>query len=135
MRRTVKLATYSLLLAGAAMFILPFAWMVLTALKPLNQTLQQSRLWLPRRYEAELAGVVQEVWPGALVTEPSVWVLEQGAAQPVLLPESSLRGDTWQPLTGSPLPVVVLRRIPATPGGAVEGDQRSARRQPRRGSG
>jgi multiple sugar transport system permease protein len=114
MRRTVKLVTYSLLLAGAAMFILPFAWMVLTALKPLNQTLQQSRLWLPRRYEAQLGGLVQEVWPGALVTEPSVWALEQGAAQPVLLPESSLRGNTWQPLTGSPLPVVVLRRIPAS---------------------
>jgi multiple sugar transport system permease protein len=114
MRRTTKLVTYALLLAGAAMFILPFAWMVLTALKPLNQTLQQSRLWLPRRYEAQLGGRLQEVWPGAAVTEPSVWALEQGATQPVLLPEKSVKGGAWQPVTGAPLAVVVLKPVPAS---------------------
>ena len=71
MRITAKVSIYLVLIAGAAMFILPFAWMVLTALKPLNQTLQQSHLWLPRRFEAPLGGRMQEVWPGAAVAEPT----------------------------------------------------------------
>jgi len=114
MRLTAKLLIYLVLLVGAAMFILPFAWMVLTALKPLNQTLLQSQLWLPRRFEAQLGGRFQEVWPGAVVAEPSVWALEQGAAQPVVLAEGSVRDGAWQPATGAPLPVVILKRIPAS---------------------
>jgi multiple sugar transport system permease protein len=114
MRITAKVSIYLVLIAGAAMFIMPFAWMVLTALKPLNQTLQMSHLWLPRRFEAPLDGRVQEVWPGPAVTEPSVWAVEQGAAQPVVLPEASIRDGAWQPAAGAPLPVVILKRIPAS---------------------
>jgi len=114
MRIPAKVSIYVVLIAGAAMFALPFAWMVLTALRPLNQTLQQSHLWLPRRFEAPLEGRVQEVWPGPAVTEASVWALEQGAAQPVVLSEGSVRDGAWQPTAGAPLPVVILKRIPAS---------------------
>jgi multiple sugar transport system permease protein len=115
MRLTSKLVLYLLLVAGAAMFVLPFAWMVLTALKPISQTTAQSGLLLPRRFEAELEGRRQEVVPGVPVTEPSVWALEEGARQPVTLAEASVRNGAWQPSTGAPIPVKVLKRIPASP--------------------
>ena len=115
MRLPAKILIHLILVAGAAMFILPFAWMVLTSLKPLSQTTAQSHLWLPRRFEAELSGRLQEVVPGAAVTEPSVWALEQGARQPVLLPEGSVGGGAWHPTVGAPIPVTILKRVPASP--------------------
>ena len=92
MRFTSKTLAYVLLTAGAALFILPFVWMVLTSLKPLDQTMLQPQSWLPRRFEAEINGKMQEVRPGAVVTEPSVWATELGAPQPVALPEDSDEG-------------------------------------------
>jgi multiple sugar transport system permease protein len=113
MRRLSKPLVYLVLLAGAAAFVLPLVWMVLTALKPLNQTLLGSS-WLPRRYEAELNGKVQEVWPGSAVVEPSVWAVEQGATEPVALSDTSVREGAWQPAVGAPIPIVVLKSIPAS---------------------
>lgn len=113
MRPAAKVLVHMVLLAGAALFILPFAWMVLTALKPLGQTTQQ-HLWLPRRYEALLGGRVQEVVPGDAVTQPSVWAIEQGAVQPVVLAQASVAGGAWRPEVGAPLPVRVIKVIPAS---------------------
>jgi multiple sugar transport system permease protein len=114
MRPLKSTLVYLVLVVGAASFILPFAWMLLTALKPLNQTMLQNRSWLPRRYEAVLGGRLQEVWPGPVVTEPSVWAREQGAAQPVVLAERSIVNGAWVPAVGAPLPVEVLKRVPAS---------------------
>jgi multiple sugar transport system permease protein len=114
MRLLSKPLIYAALVTGAVMFVLPFVWMVLTALKPLNQALSQSPSWLPRRFEAVLDGRSQEVLPGSLIEEPSVWALQQGAAQPVVLAQASVRDGAWQPTTGAPLPVVVLKSIPAS---------------------
>jgi len=114
MRLPAKLLVYLLLIAGAAVFVTPFAWMLSTALKPLDQTLAQPPEWLARRYEAQLVGTLQEVRPGALVTVPSLWAIERGMAQPVVLPESSVRGGAWRP-TGAPaVPVEVVKAIPAS---------------------
>ena len=114
MRLPAKLPTYLLLLAGAAVFIAPFAWMVSTALKPLDQALATPPEWLARRYEATVDGRLQEVHPGPLVTEPSLWALERGAAQPVLLAEASVRGGAWRPATGLAVPVEILKQVPAS---------------------
>jgi multiple sugar transport system permease protein len=114
MNRSAKVILYALLLIGAAMFVLPFVWMVLTALKPLDQTLAQTQHWLPHRYEAELGGHRREVRPGALVAEPSLWVLLGGARQPVALAASAVHDNTWQPATGARVPLTVLKSIPAT---------------------
>ena len=114
MRLPSKLLVYLALIVGAVAFVVPFAWMALTALKPLNQTMGQSQSWLPRRFEAQLGGRLQEVAPGAAITEPSVWALQQGASQPVVLAEKSVQHGAWQPASGAPLPIVVLKRIPAS---------------------
>jgi len=114
MRPIAKPLVYLTLAAGAALFVLPFVWMVLTALKPLDQTMLQPQSWFPRRFEAEMDGRLQEVRPGALVTEPSVWATEEGAPQPVALPEDSVRDGVWVPAQGSPLSVVIVKRVPAS---------------------
>jgi multiple sugar transport system permease protein len=114
MRLPAKLLTYLLLLAGAAVFITPFAWMLSTALKPLDQTLSQPPEWLARRYEAPLGGRLQDVRPGALVTEPGFWAVERGAAQPVVLSEASVRDGAWHPAAGAAVPVEILKPIPAS---------------------
>lgn len=115
MSKTTKLLIYACLLAGAAVFILPFVWMVITALKPIDQTLSQPGAWLPRRFEARVGGVVQEVHPGVLVTEPSLWVRLQGRGQPVIVREASVSGGAWHPTVGAPVEVEVLRQVPASP--------------------
>jgi multiple sugar transport system permease protein len=116
MRLPTRLLVYAALLVGAAVFITPFAWMVSTALKPLDQTLAQPPEWFARRYEAPLEGRLQEIRPGTTVTEPSVWALERAMAQPVVLPEASIRDGAWWPQNGAPVPVTVIKRVPASAG-------------------
>jgi multiple sugar transport system permease protein len=115
MRWFSKSLVYLFLIGGAFAFAMPFAWMVLTSLKPLDQTVLGAGSWLPRHFETEIGGQTLEVVPGPPVTEPSVWAREQGAAQPVVLAEASVRGSVWQPSAGAPIPVLIIRRIPASP--------------------
>ena len=114
MRPPTKLLTYLVLVAGAAVFVTPFAWMLATALKPLDQTLAQPPEWLARRYEVRLGGRLEEIRPGALVTEPSLWARPRGSAQPVVLSEASVREGAWRPTTGLAVPVEVLKPVPAS---------------------
>ena len=114
MNRVSKLLLYMLLVAGAAMFALPFVWMVVTALKPIDQTLSQPNSWLPRRYEASVGGHMGEVRAGSMVTTPSVWVLQQGARRPVVVPKSTVWDGAWHPATGAPMPIALLKDVPAT---------------------
>jgi multiple sugar transport system permease protein len=116
MHLPTRLLVYGALLFGAAVFVTPFAWMVSTSLKPLDQTLAQPPEWLARRYEAPLGGRLQEVRPGATVTEPSVWALEREMAQPVVLPEASIRDGAWWPENGASVPVQIVKRVPASAG-------------------
>ncbi len=109
-----KFVVYIVLLAGAAMFVMPFAWMVLTALKPIDQTLSQPHAWLPRRFEAAIGGRREEIRPGALVTDPSLWILASGAKRPAAVPISSVWGGAWHPATGAPVEVSVLKTVPAS---------------------
>ncbi|HEY4302286.1 MAG TPA: carbohydrate ABC transporter permease [Candidatus Didemnitutus sp.] len=114
MRLITRLLVYLLLAVGAVLFLLPLAWMALTALKPLDQTMSSSLLVLPRRFEATLAGVRQEVRPGDLVSAPSIWGRLPGARQPVVLPAGSVSAGAWHPGHGPAIPVETVKIIPAT---------------------
>ena len=48
-----------LLVTGSALFMLPAAWMVATALKPVEQTMSLPPRWLPYAFEYEVDGVVR----------------------------------------------------------------------------
>ena len=115
MRTAAKILTYGALFVGAAVFILPFAWMLSTSLKPLDQTLSQPPNWLARRYEAPLGGVVQEIRRGESITAPSVWAREKDMAQPVVLPAAAVRDGVWRPASGPAVPVRILKEMPASP--------------------
>jgi multiple sugar transport system permease protein len=56
-----RLTVYSLLLAGAAVFLFPFLWLVFTSLKPVEQTMSLPPTWLPRAYYATIDGKRMEV--------------------------------------------------------------------------
>jgi len=114
MSRTSRLLVYALLLAGAAVFVLPFAWMVVTALKPVDQALTQPGAWLPRKFEAQIGGAVKEVRTSAVITEPSLWILLAGARYPVTVREATVWDGAWHPAFGASVPVEVKKRIPAT---------------------
>jgi len=114
MRPAPRLVVTALLLVGAAVFVLPFVWMVVTALKPIDQALSEPNAWLPRRFAAVIGGQDQEVRLGPLAIEPGVWGRIGGAARPVLLPAVAVSGGLWHPAAGSPVPVVVLKPVPAS---------------------
>ncbi|WP_309382588.1 carbohydrate ABC transporter permease [Cerasicoccus frondis] len=48
-----RICIYVILLIGAFVFIAPFAWMVSTSLKPLNETLSMPPRWLPSTVQWE----------------------------------------------------------------------------------
>jgi multiple sugar transport system permease protein len=116
MRPAFRVFVYVMLALGAAMFLLPLAWMALTALKPLDQTMSSSLLVFPRRFEAALDGVRQEVRPGDAITAPSIWGRLPGARQPVVLPADAVSDGAWHPSHGPAIAVEVLKTIPASIG-------------------
>ncbi len=48
-----RLCLYAMLLLGAVVFITPFAWMLSTSLKPLNETMTVPPRWLPSQIQWE----------------------------------------------------------------------------------
>lgn len=48
-----KIATYSILILGAVFILLPFVWMVLTAVKPSNEVLMMPPKWIPSKIQWE----------------------------------------------------------------------------------
>lgn len=116
MRAPTKFLIHATLIAGAIVFVMPFAWMLSTALKPLDQTLAQPPKWLPMRHEArDAGGSMREVIPGDFVDEPSVWVRPAGATRPIAVPAASVHDALWQPPGGGEAVLVeVLKTVPAT---------------------
>ncbi len=115
MRALTKVLLYLALLAGAAVFLLPLAWMLSTALKPIEQTTLQPPQWLPRRYTVAEAGERREVKLGAFISTPSVWAVAGGTGAPVVLPAADVHDGVWTMGDGRRLPVEVRAVIPATP--------------------
>ena len=57
---------YLLLLAGAVVFLFPLVWLLLTSLKPVEQTMTMPPSWLPRAYSSTLNGQQMEVTLGPM---------------------------------------------------------------------
>lgn len=71
---TFRFTIYGLLGVGAALFAFPLLWMVLTSLKPIEQTMATPPAWLPTAHTVEFAGERVEVTLDARVEVPSVLV-------------------------------------------------------------
>ena len=88
-------AANGLLLLCSALFITPFLWLLLTALKPIEQTMKFQ--WLPKSYRAPFGDQVIEVIKERPIGEDSVIVvIEQGArkGERLLLPVTVWDGQT-----------------------------------------
>ena len=58
---STRLITYALLLTGSVIYLFPLVWLLLTSLKPIEQTMSMPPTWLPRAYYATLNGKRMEV--------------------------------------------------------------------------
>jgi multiple sugar transport system permease protein len=68
-----RAVVWSLLLAGSVVFLFPLAWLVLTSLKPIEQTMTMPPTWLPRSHFATLAGRRLEVTLDYFVPGSNAW--------------------------------------------------------------
>jgi multiple sugar transport system permease protein len=69
-----RLAIYTLLLAGSVVFAFPFVWLLVTSLKPVEQTMQMPPTWVPRAFFATLDGRRVEVTRDYVVKTKSALV-------------------------------------------------------------
>jgi multiple sugar transport system permease protein len=103
---TSKLPVYILLVLGSAMFAFPLYWMMLTALKPVEQTMAFPLKFIPRAYHAELNGKRMEVMRGRTVETPSViveYLAGAHAGQQVLVSKDAASDPNYR----------VIRDVPA----------------------
>jgi multiple sugar transport system permease protein len=70
-----RIFVYALLLAGSAIFVLPFVWLLVTSLKPIEQTMVMPPTWVPRAYAAVVEGRHMEVTKDFVVTQRSAVVV------------------------------------------------------------
>jgi multiple sugar transport system permease protein len=67
-----RFLVYLMLLCGSVMFAAPLAWLLSTALKPIDQTMKMPPTWIPMAYYATVNGRYMEVTRDAMV-EPGIW--------------------------------------------------------------
>jgi multiple sugar transport system permease protein len=88
-----RIFVYVLLVAGSAVFLFPFIWLIVTSLKPIEQTMIMPPTWVPRAYTAPVEGTRMEVTKDFAVEKKSVLVTVDDGPQKgrrLLLPVSEL---------------------------------------------
>ncbi len=110
-----KACIYVLLLAGAALFLVPLLWMFSTALKPLDQTMSLPPSFIPYRFHTEIAGELVSVQRGRTFARPVLQVrTEEGRVE--LVEAAAIEDGRWanpdDPRFGQE--VTVLDRIAAS---------------------
>ena len=101
-----RFTLYALLSGAGCLFGLPLLWLLLTSLKPSEQTMSNPPTLLPRAYYAELGGYRVEIMLTARVTTPSVLVETIADGRRDLRPIHSPAGAIADPL------VRVLKNAP-----------------------
>lgn len=109
---------YVVLLAGSVVFMLPLAWMISTALKPIEQTMSMPPSWIPYRYFAEIEGKQLAVKKGETIAEPSYIIYDRLLARRFIVPQSHVRDGKLvrRDINGriEEIPVDVVSEIPAS---------------------
>jgi len=107
-RAFARLVVYALLLLGAALFIFPLIWMLSTALKPIDQTLEVPPTWIPYRLYAEIDGERMPVKRRGVIEEPSYLVREKDSEVRRIVSRVRYAGEAQE--------MTIIREIPAAPG-------------------
>ena len=76
----LRLLLYLLLAAESILFLLPLVWMLVTALKPIEQTMAVPPTWAPLRYTVETAGETVAVKLGKMLEDGRIDVVVNNAA-------------------------------------------------------
>ncbi|MDD5706770.1 MAG: carbohydrate ABC transporter permease, partial [Kiritimatiellae bacterium] len=96
----LRLTLYLLLAAESIVFLLPLAWMVVTALKPIEQTMSVPPVWLPYRYSVEAGGEPVAVRLGKALDDGNVEVVAEQGGVVLTVPRASIR-RTFTPRWGN----------------------------------
>jgi multiple sugar transport system permease protein len=92
-KRTWRFALYGLLGGASFLFLMPFVWLVITSLKPIEQSMTMPPSWIPRAYFADLGGERVEVTRDFTTTQPGAVVEQLGgekAGQRLFLSDTQL---------------------------------------------
>ena len=90
----IKFITYLALTACSIVFVLPFVWVMVTSLKPVEQTMTIPPTWVPRTYYIRIAGKQLEVKKGIVTQEAGVIaVVKDGPekGERLFVPDSQLK--------------------------------------------
>lgn len=124
-RPVVSGALHLILLAAASMFLLPLIWMAVTALKPLNQTMQTPPTWIPRATYAVIDGQKMIVEPKLKLEQDHALIIQRGGhenGKRKLIPSNTIKDGKAllkytlagrQVFEDAPVPVEVLKNCPA----------------------
>jgi multiple sugar transport system permease protein len=111
---TTRFVVYGLLYTLASLFVLPFLWLVLTALKPVEQTTKIPPVILPQAYHAVLDGRRLEVTKDYPLTQDSVIVDIAGTRRVVSAAHfDEARGTARLAPDAPPLPARLVKHAPA----------------------
>jgi multiple sugar transport system permease protein len=94
-----KLVIYALLALGSVVFAFPFVWLVVTSLKPIEQTMQMPPTWVPRAFYATLDGRRVEVTKDYVIHKRSALVHATAGSEKgkrILVPIDAYNGETGQ---------------------------------------
>ena len=92
----IKLFTYLALTACSVVFALPLVWVLVTSLKPVEQTMTIPPTWVPKTYYIQVAGKQIEVKKGVVTQEAGVIaVVKDGPkkGERLFVPDSQLKDD------------------------------------------
>ncbi len=88
-----RFAVYALLVGLGGLFGVPLLWLLVTSLKPVEQTMSNPPTWLPYAHYSEIGGKRVDVVLDARVTEPSVLVEDVATGRRDLRPVGSVAAD------------------------------------------
>ena len=74
-----RFGIYALLVAGAAVFLLPLVWMISTGLKPIDQTMSLPPTWVPYRFYVAEGGQRREIKKSEVANYPADRVIKEFA--------------------------------------------------------
>lgn len=109
---TTRYVVYGLLFTLATLFATPFLWLVLTALKPVEQTTKFPPVFIPRAYHADLNGRSVEVTKDYVLTQDAVIVDASGARHVVPASQYDATAGTVRLAPDTPpVPAKLVKRV------------------------
>ena len=114
-----KLIVYALLLAGSVLFLVPLLWMISTALKPIDQTMNMPPQWLPYEQTIVRDGTPVAVLHAERIEQASTVVEFEDGTRAIVPPTAIEPGDTMYLRRSdadgksTDVPVTVIHEVPA----------------------